>query len=181
MKHFYFIQIADVFAKSLSGAFILTGHRKAPLQWRHMSYITFQINANSIVYHQPVPEQDRTHQIFALLAICKGNPPVTNGFPSHGPVTSKAFPCHAFIAWPITKLAMLSNIIDYKCITSFPGDEADKSCVYHCVLSPVTGMSLRTCTVGFCGFFSLLMVVFFFFLFLLLFYSILFYLFFLWG
>ena len=39
----------------------------------------------------------------------------------------------------------------------------------HCVLSPVTGMSLWTCTVGFCGF-SLLMVVFcfvFVFLFLL--------------
>ena len=54
----------------------------------------------------------------------------------------------------------------------------------HCVLSPVTGMSLWTCTVGFCGFFSLLMVGFFFllffllFFFLLLFYCILFYLFF---
>ena len=46
----------------------------------------------------------------------------------------------------------------------------------HCVLSPVTGMSLWTCTVGFFGFFSLLMVVFFFLL--LLFYSFLFYLFF---
>ena len=41
----------------------------------------------------------------------------------------------------------------------------------HCVLSPVTGMSLWTCTVGFCGFFSLLMVGFF--LIVILFYSIL--------
>ena len=31
----------------------------------------------------------------------------------------------------------------------------------HCVLSPVTGVSLWTCTVGFCGVFSLLMAVFF--------------------
>ena len=61
----------------------------------------------------------------------------------------------------------------------------------HCVLSPVTGMSLWTCTVGFCGF-SLLMVVFcfvfgfcffcgFFVVFLLLLLFFFFFFFFFWG
>ena len=35
--------------------------------------------------------------LFELLALCEGNPPVTGGFPSQGPVIQRAFPCNDVI------------------------------------------------------------------------------------
>ena len=56
-----------------------------------ISEITRNLIVCSTAYLHP---QQNKHKHSALLAFYEGNPPVTNGPPSHnGPVMQKVFPC----------------------------------------------------------------------------------------
>ena len=66
-----------------------------------MSTMAFQITGVSIVCPTVCSgANQRKHQISASLAICEGNPPVTDGFPHKGQVTRKMFPFDDVIVTP---------------------------------------------------------------------------------
>ena len=66
--------------------------RHCNVRWRYNAMAS-QITSVPIVCSTVCSDADqREHQSSASLAFVKGNPPVTSGYPSKGPVTLKMFP-----------------------------------------------------------------------------------------
>ena len=89
-SHLYHGSIAWTPPTAIYGAYtvyLCLSHLQVPsqwliLQWRHMSVVQSQITIHSSVFSRAYSGwwQQQKNQSTALLALCEGNPPVTDGF-----------------------------------------------------------------------------------------------------
>ena len=82
-----------------------TPYKWSTLKMWNFNNVIMDFSVSGLLCHSTVCSavcsgwHQRKYQSSASLAICVGNPPVTNGFPSKGPLLRKAFPWYDAIVY----------------------------------------------------------------------------------